>query len=126
MDTELEVVVIGAGQAGLSTAYHLRRSGLPPETEFVVLDHAPSPGGAWQFRWPSLTLQTVNGVHDLPGMAFAETLGPDTDTVQTADAVPHYYGPGIAPRGGTERSRGRPAPSWPSTVPRRRWRSSGR
>lgn len=91
MDTELEVVVIGAGQAGLSTAYHLRRSGLPPETEFVVLDHAPSPGGAWQFRWPSLTLQTVNGVHDLPGMAFAETLGPATDTVQAADAVPHYY-----------------------------------
>lgn len=92
MDTELDVVVIGAGQAGLSAAYHLRRSGLEPENQFVVLDHAPGPGGAWQFRWPSLTLQTVNGVHDLPGMPFAETLGPDVDSVQAADAVPHYYG----------------------------------
>lgn len=92
MDTDLEVVVIGAGQAGLSTAYHLRRFGLAPEREFVVLDHAPGPGGAWQFRWPSLTLRTVNGVHDLPGMPFANTLGPDTDTVRAADAVPHYYG----------------------------------
>ncbi|QCQ93742.1 NAD(P)-binding domain-containing protein [Rhodococcus sp. SGAir0479] len=92
MDTELEVVVIGAGQAGLSTAYHLRRAGLEPEGDFVVLDHAPRPGGAWQFRWPSLTLRTVNGVHDLPGMPFAETLGPDTETVQAAEAVPHYYG----------------------------------
>ena len=92
MDTELDVVVVGAGQAGLSTAYHLRRSGLVPEREFVVLDHAPGPGGAWQFRWPSLTLQTVNGVHDLPGMPFAETLVPGTDAVQAADAVPHYYG----------------------------------
>ncbi|PTR30684.1 pyridine nucleotide-disulfide oxidoreductase [Rhodococcus sp. OK519] len=92
MDTELEVVVIGAGQAGLSTAYHLRRHGLDPESDFVVLDHAPGPGGAWQFRWPSLTLQTVNGVHDLPGMPFAETLGPGVDAVRAADAVPHYYG----------------------------------
>lgn len=92
MDTELDVVVIGAGQAGLSTAYHLRRSGLAPEREFVVLDHAPGPGGAWQFRWPSLTLRTVNGVHDLPGMPFAEALGPDVDAVPAADAVPHYYG----------------------------------
>ncbi|RVW03054.1 NAD(P)-binding domain-containing protein [Rhodococcus xishaensis] len=91
MDSELEVVVIGAGQAGLSTAYHLRRSGLAPEREFVVLDHAPGPGGAWQFRWPSLTLQTVNNVHDLPGMRFAEILGPGADTVQAADAVPAYY-----------------------------------
>ncbi|MCL2533811.1 MAG: NAD(P)/FAD-dependent oxidoreductase [Nocardiaceae bacterium] len=91
MDTEFEVVVVGAGQAGLSTAYHLHRSGLVPEREFVVLDHAPGPGGAWQFRWPSLTLRTVNAVHDLPGMPFSETLGPDTDSVRAAEAVPHYY-----------------------------------
>ncbi|MER7108726.1 FAD-dependent oxidoreductase [Streptomyces sp. NPDC000229] len=64
----LDVVVIGAGQAGLSAAYHLRRGGLEPGRDFVVLDHAPRPGGAWQFRWPSLTYGKVHGMHALPGM----------------------------------------------------------
>ena len=64
----VDVVVIGAGQAGLSGAYHLRRVGLRPDQDFVVLDHAPRPGGAWQFRWPSLTYGKVHGMHALPGM----------------------------------------------------------
>jgi glycine/D-amino acid oxidase-like deaminating enzyme len=68
---DVDVVVIGAGQAGLSAAYHLRRVGFAPGSpgrEFVVLDHAPSPGGAWQFRWPTLTYGRVHGMHALPGM----------------------------------------------------------
>jgi cation diffusion facilitator CzcD-associated flavoprotein CzcO len=69
-----DIVVIGAGQAGLSTAYHLKRRGLPPIRGFVVLDQSPNAGGAWQFRWPSLTLSTVNRIHDLPGMPFADVV----------------------------------------------------
>ncbi|MFI1865547.1 NAD(P)-binding domain-containing protein [Streptomyces jumonjinensis] len=65
---ETDVVVIGAGQAGLSGAYHLRRAGLVPGRDFVMLDHSPRPGGAWQFRWPSLTYGKVHGMHALPGM----------------------------------------------------------
>ncbi|WP_338675072.1 NAD(P)-binding domain-containing protein [Streptomyces sp. SCSIO 30461] len=64
----VDVVVIGAGQAGLSAAYHLRRVGLRPDEDFVALDHAPKPGGAWQFRWDSLTYGKVHGMHALPGM----------------------------------------------------------
>src|SRR4051812_24969545 len=45
---EVDVVVIGAGQAGLSTAWALARQGFEPETEFVVLDGDAAPGGAWQ------------------------------------------------------------------------------
>ncbi|XGU21102.1 FAD-dependent oxidoreductase [Rhodococcus sp. 3Y1] len=84
----VDVVVIGAGQAGLSAAYYLRKFGIEPESGFVVLDHASGPGGAWQFRWPSLTLSTVNGVHDLPGMSFAETTGTDAEQVLASVAVP--------------------------------------
>lgn len=84
----VDVVVIGAGQAGLSAAYYLRKFGIEPESGFVVLDHASGPGGAWQFRWPSLTLSTVNGVHDLPGMSFAETTGTDAEQVPASVAVP--------------------------------------
>ncbi|HVW93915.1 MAG TPA: NAD(P)-binding domain-containing protein [Devosia sp.] len=86
-----EIVVIGAGQAGLSTAYHLKRRGLAAERGYVVLDQSPRPGGAWQFRWPSLTLSTVNRIHDLPGMAFAEAVAAPTGTVEAAVAVPQYF-----------------------------------
>lgn len=85
-----EIVVIGAGQAGLSSAYHLKRRGLTPGRGFVVLDRSPGPGGAWQFRWPSLTLNTVNRLHDLPGLRFEETVGEAGD-VQASVAVPTYF-----------------------------------
>ncbi|MFD5180921.1 NAD(P)-binding domain-containing protein [Nocardia sp. NPDC058379] len=91
MATDFDILVIGAGQSGLSAGYHLRRLGLVPERDFLIVDHAPGPGGAWQFRWPSLTLTTVNRVHDLPGMSFAETLPPGSESAPAASAVPHYY-----------------------------------
>ncbi|MCS6760533.1 MAG: FAD-dependent oxidoreductase, partial [Candidatus Devosia euplotis] len=50
---KLDIVVIGAGQAGLSAAYHLKQASLTPDRDFLVLDAAPRPDGAWQYRWPS-------------------------------------------------------------------------
>lgn len=58
-------VVIGAGQAGLSTSFHLGRLGI----DHVVLDANESPGGAWQHRWDALTMNDVHGVAELPGAA---------------------------------------------------------
>jgi len=55
-------IVIGAGQAGLSASYHLRRLGI----DHLVLDANDAPGGAWQHRWDSLTMDDVHGVADLP------------------------------------------------------------
>lgn len=86
-----DIAVIGAGQAGLSTAYHLRQLGLAPGRGFIVLDSAPRAGGAWQFRWPSLTLSTVNRIHDLPGMPFADVVDTTAGTVRASEAVPDYY-----------------------------------
>jgi cation diffusion facilitator CzcD-associated flavoprotein CzcO len=77
------VVVIGAGQAGLSAAYHLRRRGL----EYVVLDGEDGPGGAWRHRWRSLRMATVNGIFDLPGMPKP----PLNPAEPAADAVPRYF-----------------------------------
>jgi hypothetical protein len=65
---EAEVAVIGAGQGGLSAAYFLVRAGLRADRDFVVLDHSPAPGGAWQFRWPTLTYGKAHRIHDLPGL----------------------------------------------------------
>jgi cation diffusion facilitator CzcD-associated flavoprotein CzcO len=80
---ETDVVVIGAGQAGLSSAYFLRRAGM----DFAVLDANPGPGGAWQHRWPTLRMATVHGIFDLPGMRFA-TPAPEEPA---ARAVPGYF-----------------------------------
>ncbi|MEV7675581.1 NAD(P)-binding domain-containing protein [Streptomyces sp. NPDC088752] len=79
----VDVVVTGAGQAGLSAAFHLRRTGLEPDRDFVVLDHAPRPGGAWQFRWPSLTYGKVHGMHALPGMELtgADPARPSSEVI---------------------------------------------
>ncbi|WP_344618528.1 FAD-dependent oxidoreductase [Dactylosporangium salmoneum] len=62
----MDVVVIGAGQAGLSAAYWLRRRGL----DFVVLDADDAPGGAWRHRSPSLGVESLHRIFDLPGMPF--------------------------------------------------------
>jgi len=88
------VVVIGAGQAGLSAAYHLRRRGFTDATAsaagthtFVVLDGEAAPGGAWLHRWTSLRMSTVNGIFDLPGFPK-----PPVDPQEpSSTAVPRYF-----------------------------------
>lgn len=79
----LDSVVIGAGQAGLSASYHLKRRGL----RHVVVDHNALPGGAWQHRWDSLTMNDVHGVADLPGHPLTSGLG----TEQANEFVPAYF-----------------------------------
>lgn len=98
MTTMTTVAVIGGGQAGIAAGYFLRRRGLEPLPRrrtavdapghgFVILDHSPSPGGAWQFRWPTLTLDNTNRIYQLPGMPFDET-----GTIRASTAMPRYFG----------------------------------
>lgn len=88
------VVVIGGGQAGLSAAYHLKKRDFasaltdPAATRsFVVLDAQPAPGGAWQRRWESLRMATVNGIFDLPRFP-KPAIDPDEPS---RTAVPAYF-----------------------------------
>ncbi|MBN9213625.1 MAG: pyridine nucleotide-disulfide oxidoreductase [Microbacterium sp. SCN 70-200] len=95
----VDVVVIGAGQAGLSAAYHLRRRGYSPAVipaptrtppdgpSFVVLDADEKPGGAWQHRWESLRMATVNGIHELPGFPVP----PADPNAPARDVLPDYF-----------------------------------
>ncbi|MFW0795780.1 NAD(P)-binding domain-containing protein [Gordonia sp. CPCC 205515] len=89
-DSDSDVLIIGGGQAGLSAAYFLQRFGL--DGRYQLLDQPTGPGGAWQFRWPTLTLATANRVHDLPGFGLVEALGMDCDRLPAATAVPEYFG----------------------------------
>lgn len=77
-------IVIGAGQAGLSAAYHLKRLGVEP---FVVLDANAEPGGAWQHRSATLTMSDVHGVAELPD----EELPPHDPQIRAREVVPTYF-----------------------------------
>ncbi len=79
----LDSVVIGAGQAGLSTSYHLTRLGV----RHVVLDADEDPGGAWQHRWDSLTMRDVHGIADLPDAPVP----PSSGDLRAKDFVPTYF-----------------------------------
>lgn len=89
----VKVAVIGAGQAGLSVAFYLRRFELVADDDFVMLDRAPGPGGAWQHRWSSLRLGTAHKVNDLPGMADLGLSFETADrTLPAKEVVADYYG----------------------------------
>ncbi len=61
-----DVVVVGAGQAGLATSYHLTVRGI----EHVVLE-AGHVGESWRSRrWDSFTLVTPNAMTRLPGLSY--------------------------------------------------------
>ncbi|HEU5037440.1 MAG TPA: NAD(P)/FAD-dependent oxidoreductase [Nocardioides sp.] len=78
----LDVLVVGAGQAGLAVAHHLRRAGL----RFLVVDAADAIGASWRNRWDSLRLFTPAQYDGLPGMPFPAP----ADTYPTRTEVADY------------------------------------
>jgi putative flavoprotein involved in K+ transport len=74
-----EVVVVGAGQAGLAMGYFLGRQG----RRFVILERAGQIGPAWRERWDSVTLFTPRRYSGLPGLPFPG----DPDGYPTRDEV---------------------------------------
>ena len=79
---DYEVVVIGAGQAGLAMGYYLARQG----RRFIILERGDSIAPAWRERWDSLTLFTPRGYSSLPGLPFPG----DPDDYPTRDEVIAY------------------------------------
>ena len=83
MGTErVGTVIIGAGQAGLATAYHLQRRREP----CVVLEENACVGDNWRAQWDSLKLYTPAKYDGLPGMPFPG----DRWSLPTKDQVADY------------------------------------
>ncbi len=61
-----QVIIIGAGQAGLSTAYHLQQLGI----KALIVDAHARVGDVWRNRWDSLCLFSPAKYSSLPGMPF--------------------------------------------------------
>lgn len=64
---EVDVVVVGGGQAGLATGFYLQRAGLVPGRDLVIVDAADRPGGAWPRTWDGLRLFSPASFSSLPG-----------------------------------------------------------
>ena len=62
-----QVVVVGGGQAGLATGFYLRRAGLVPGRDFLIVDAGEGPGGAWPRMWEGLRLFSPSTYSSLPG-----------------------------------------------------------
>ena len=80
---QVDAVVIGAGQAGLSTSYHLKQRGI----DHVVLEQ-DRVGESWRSeRWDSFCLVTPNWTLQLPGFPYQ---GSDPDGFMGRDELISY------------------------------------
>ena len=86
MTERLEVIVIGGGQAGLATGYHLARL----RANFVILDDGQRAGEAWRRRWDSLRLFTPARINGLPGARFPAPPSAIVTKDQVADYMESY------------------------------------
>ena len=66
-----DFIIVGAGQAGLAMAYHLKKA----NAHFLILDSENEIGASWLKRWDSLKLFTPTEFNHLPGMPFPAEKG---------------------------------------------------
>lgn len=78
----VDVLVIGAGQAGLAAGYYLKQTDL----SFAIIGMEKRIGDPWRMRYDSLLLFTPRWNSALPGMALAG----DPDGYPTKDEIADY------------------------------------
>ncbi|HVX40115.1 MAG TPA: FAD-dependent oxidoreductase [Gemmatimonadaceae bacterium] len=86
MQEHLETIVIGAGQAGLATGYHLAKRGV----RFTILDANERVGDSWRKRWDSLRLFSYAKFDGLPGKRFPASPNAFPTKDEMADYLESY------------------------------------
>jgi putative flavoprotein involved in K+ transport len=81
-DPAFDVLVIGAGQAGLALGYHLKQSG----KQFLLVDEHDRVGDSWRARFDSLVLFTPRSYSALPGLPVPG----DPESYATKDEIADY------------------------------------
>lgn len=87
---EVDVAVIGGGQAGLASGYFLTKRGYRPHRDFVIFDRSPRPGGAWQHVWRSVRLISPPHYTRLPGLPWERPFHGPPSGDEVADYLAHY------------------------------------
>jgi putative flavoprotein involved in K+ transport len=84
--TQLDVLVIGGGQAGLAMGYQLAQRDL----RFLIVDSGPEIGHVWRSRWDSLRLFTSGRYANLPGLPFPAAADTHPGKNEVADYLRAY------------------------------------
>lgn len=87
MTRQVDVLVVGGGQAGLATAYELVRAG---QRSVLVLEAAAALGQSWRDRWDSLVLFTPRRFSSLPGLRFPAGPRPCPGRLEVAAYLARY------------------------------------
>ena len=82
----IETLIIGAGQAGLSTGYHLQQLGRP----FLIVDGHERIGDNWRHQWDTLKLYSPAKYDGLPGLPFPAPPWSFPGKEQVADYLESY------------------------------------
>ena len=83
-----DVIVVGAGPAGLASAACLQEAGL----DTVVLERSDHVGSAWRQHYERLQLHTNNRLSHLPGLPFPDGVGRYLSRRQVVDYLDRYAG----------------------------------
>ncbi|WP_421951074.1 flavin-containing monooxygenase [Pelagibacterium sp.] len=104
---EIDVLVIGAGQAGLAAGHHLART----ELSFLIVDRHARIGDGWRRRYDSLTLFTPRAFSSLPGLALdgnPESYPTRDEFADYLEAYASHFDLGVRPGNGVARLERRP------------------
>jgi putative flavoprotein involved in K+ transport len=88
IDRDLDVLVIGGGQAGLAMGYHLKEKG----HRFQIVERNPHVGDSWRNRYDSLVLFTPRAYSALPGLPLAGDPDGYPGKDEIADYLERYAG----------------------------------
>jgi putative flavoprotein involved in K+ transport len=81
-----DVLVIGAGQAGLAMGYYLKQAKL----SFLIIDKGSAIGESWKKRYDSLTLFTPRSYSSLPGLSLIGEEKMYPTKYENSDYLLHY------------------------------------
>ena len=84
MINRIDTIIIGGGQAGLSTSYYLKKQC----REHIILEKADQAAQVWRERWDSFTFITPNWMIRLPGATYN---GDDPNGFMRKDDVVQYF-----------------------------------
>ena len=84
MNKQIDTIIVGGGQGGLSISYHLTQKG----REHIILEQTEQAAEVWRKRWDSFTLITPNWMTRLPG---AEYNGDVPDSFMPRDELVTYF-----------------------------------